>query len=316
MYYILRDLMSPNQIAVVGILVAFLLTFLGLKFPFKFLPVDQGRDFAVNGALSKGKTRGVGLTFVSVFIICSLVFLPVGREYIIYCILLFAIMLSGYLDDAAKTPWNEYKKGAIDLILSIMTMWTFLNFNESAIRIGNSTIDLPYWLYFVLGIVLIWVSINVTNCTDGVDGLCATLCCVVILSFTYIFSGTLGGYAIADFIFVAVLLAYLYFNSKPSSMLMGDAGSRALGFYIAIIAMKSEHPLIYILLAAVLILDGGLGLVKVFLKRFLKISILKNTRTPLHDHARKNKGWSDTQVVFRFAILQIIFAIIAVMVIG
>ena len=63
-------------------------------------------------------------------------------------------------------------------------------------------------------------------------------------------------------------------------MLMGDAGSRALGFYIAIIAMKTGHPLAYILLALVLILDGGLGLVKVSLKRFLKISILTNTRTP------------------------------------
>ncbi len=58
-------------------------------------------------------------------------------------------------------------------------------------------------------------------------------------------------------------------------------------FYIAIIAMKTGHPISYILLAIVLIIDGGLGLVKIFLKRFLKISILVNTRTPLHDHARK-----------------------------
>ena len=58
-------------------------------------------------------------------------------------------------------------------------------------------------------------------------------------------------------------------------MLMGDAGSRALGFYIAVIALKSTHPFIYILLAAVMIVDGGIGLVKIALKRFLKISILK-----------------------------------------
>ena len=92
---------------------------------------------------------------------------------------------------------------------------------------------------------------------------------------------------------------------------MGDAGSRAVGFYIAVIAMKSGQPLMYILLAAVLILDGGLGLVKVFLLRFLKIHILKNTRTPLHDHARKEKDWSDTQVVFRFSIMQILFVMAA-----
>ena len=94
-------------------------------------------------------------------------------------------------------------------------------------------------------------------------------------------------------------------------MLMGDAGSRALGFYLAVVAMKTGHPVIFLLLAAVLIVDGGIGLVKVFLLRFFKIAILKNTRTPLHDHARKGKEWSDTQVVFRFSIIQILSALVA-----
>jgi phospho-N-acetylmuramoyl-pentapeptide-transferase len=51
--------------------------------------------------------------------------------------------------------------------------------------------------------------------------------------------------------------------------------------------------------------------VKIALKRFLKISILKKTRTPLHDHVRKNLGWSDTQVVVRFLILQTVLAAVA-----
>ena len=75
--------------------------------------------------------------------------------------------------------------------------------------------------------------------------------------------------------------------------------------------MKSSHPFIFLLLAAVLIVDGGIGLVKIFLLRFLKIAILKNTRTPLHDHARKERKWSDTQVVFRFTIIQILCAMVA-----
>ena len=57
-------------------------------------------------------------------------------------------------------------------------------------------------------------------------------------------------------------------------------------------------------MALVLILDGGLGLVKVALLRFCKIKILKNIRTPLHDQVRKVMGWSNTQAVFRFAIIQ------------
>ena len=68
----------------------------------------------------------------------------------------------------------------------------------------------------------------------------------------------------------------------------------------------------YLLFAIVFILDGGLGLIKVALLRFLKIHILKNTRTPLHDHVRKNKEWSNAQVVFRFAIIQIIVSVAAI----
>ena len=61
-------------------------------------------------------------------------------------------------------------------------------------------------------------------------------------------------------------------------------------------------------LAIILIIDGGLGLIKVSFIRFLHINLMQNIRTPIHDHMRKNKGWSDAQVVFRFAIIQIVVA--------
>ena len=90
-------------------------------------------------------------------------------------------------------------------------------------------------------------------------------------------------------------------------MLMGDAGSRALGFFIALLAMKSSHPFAYLMLSLVLIIDGGLGLLKISLIRFLKLHVMTNLRTPIHDHVRKNMEWSDTQVVIRFVIIQAVF---------
>lgn len=311
MYTVLSHYLNPNQILMLGMLVTFVLTFLLLKYPFPFLPSDHGRDFAVNGSLSKGKLRGVGLTFVLCFLVGSLLFVPLDREYVIYAILLLAMMISGYLDDASSTPWNEYKKGLIDLIISVVAVVTFVNFNATTIGIGSWELEVPKAVFIILGVILFWVSVNVTNCSDGVDGLCASLCSVTLVSSAVLFSQTLEKYVMANFLFIAVLFAYLYFNTSPSSMLMGDAGSRALGFYIAVVALKSQHPFVYVLLAGVMIVDGGLGLVKIFLKRFLKISILKNTRTPIHDHVRKKFGWSDTQVVVRFVILQVLLAVLA-----
>ena len=108
----------------------------------------------------------------------------------------------------------------------------------------------------------------------------------------------------AAIVFIGALLAYLWSNAKPSSLLMGDAGSRAMGFFLAILALKSGHPFAFLLAALVFIVDGSLGILKISFKRFLHISILKNTLTPLHDHVRKRLGWSDEQVVARWLILQ------------
>ena len=108
----------------------------------------------------------------------------------------------------------------------------------------------------------------------------------------------------AAIVFIGALLAYLWSNAKPSSLLMGDAGSRAMGFFLAILALKSGHPFAFLLAALVFIVDGSLGILKISFKRFLHISILKNTLTPLHDHVRKRMGWSDEQVVARWLILQ------------
>ena len=156
MYQVWSNFLNPGQIAMLGIVVTFLLTFLALKHPFSFLPSDHGREFAVNGGLSRGKLRGVGLVIVICFLIGSVLFLPLGAEYVIYAILLVCIMLSGYLDDASETPWSDYKKGAIDLVISIVTVITFVNYNSTTIYFGNMSLTIPKVVYIILGIILIF----------------------------------------------------------------------------------------------------------------------------------------------------------------
>ena len=105
------------------------------------------------------------------------------------------------------------------------------------------------------------------------------------------------------------ILVYLLFNANPSKLLMGDAGSRAIGLFIAMTAVKMNHPFLYLLLALVLLVDGGLGLIKITMIRTTKNKdFLGNIRTPVHDHCRKVLKWSDTQVVIRFAAIQAIIA--------
>ena len=312
------SLIPGNLTLIIGGAAAFLLTIFLMKKLAGVLPSDQGRAFAVEGALSKGKVRGAGIIFVLVFALCSLLFGKINVERVIYLVIICLCMLTGYFDDAAEKPWNEYLKGALDLILAIAVAVNYLYFNGNGFKIallGGESVILPYWLYGLLIVALVWTAINVTNCTDGVDGLSATLTIITLGSFYFLSRIRLGDFDAYNYgiaLFMIVLIAYLWYNANPSSMLMGDAGSRAMGMMIAITALLSHTPLLYIPFSILMILDGGLGLVKVALLRFLKIKILVNTRCPLHDDARKNKGWSNTQVVFRFAILQLMVSILFV----
>ena len=299
-----------------GIMAAFLLTCLFINLFYAKLPTDQGREFAHDGKLSAGKPRGAGFVFIIVFILVAVLFGHVNTENIIYLILVFAAMLTGFLDDCSKAPWGEYKKGILDLIIAIMIAITIINFNGTDVNIVSLgiSVTLPPVLFGFLTVILVWVSINVTNCSDGVDGLSGTLTIITLMTIYIIMEvlGTSGTFGYDILLFVVCILGYLWFNATPSKLMMGDAGSRAMGLFIAIAILKTGSPLLYIPVAIMLILDGGLGLVKVALLRFLKLHILKNTRTPIHDHVRKVKNWSNTQAVFRFAIIQIVVSIAVV----
>lgn len=296
----------------VSIIFAFILTCVAITLGKEALPKDGGRAFAVNGKLSAGKPRGAGIIFTLTFILSAVLFVPLTGELTIYLILTLAAMLSGFFDDSAQTPWGELKKGLIDFVIAVMVAVTYLNFNSNTILLPftDYEVTLHPLLFGFLIVILVWASINVTNCTDGVDGLCGTVSCITLATI-------FGLYAHFDsepfmrhiiLLLIVSILGYLWFNASPSKLLMGDAGSRAIGLFIAIAVLKTHSPLYYIPAAIILIIDGGLGLIKVSLLRFFKIKILKNVRTPIHDHVRKNKGWSDTQVVLRFAIIQTIIS--------
>ena len=306
-HFLLKE--TQPVIAAVGLFMAFLGTcFFTFKF-FDLLPRDAGRDFAHDGKLSAGKPRGAGIIFILVFVASALLFAPVDLEIIISLILVAAEMLTGYMDDASEHPWGELKKGILDLVIACVLAITYLNFNSNTIQIATLGIDLtiPPVLFGILTVILVWGSINVTNCSDGVDGLSGTLTIITLTTFFVVdhIVGAKSDFTFLILMFISCILGYLWYNAAPSRLMMGDAGSRAMGIFISIAALKSGCPLIYIPAAIVLILDGGLGLLKVSLIRVFKIHILKNVTTPLHDHVRKKLGWSNTQTDFRFAIIQI-----------
>lgn len=309
-------LISPDylkEITFLSVLFAFALTCIAIMLGKNTLPRDAGRAYAINGSKSVGKPRGAGIIFILTFSLACVLFIQLDAELMIYLILTLAAMLSGYLDDSSSSPWGELKKGLIDLIIAVMAAFTYLHYNPNTFEIAflDVTVTLHPVIYGILIVILIWASINVTNCSDGVDGLCGTLSAVTLTTCYVLFKAfNLEPYfRHAILLMVVCILGYLWFNASPSKLLMGDAGSRAIGVFIAFAFLKLHHPLLYLPMALMLIVDGGLGLIKVSCMRFLHLNVMKNIRTPIHDHMRKNREWSDAQVVFRFAIIQIVIGL-------
>lgn len=331
-----RLFQSYGVLIALALYTGFILIYYLLPRSFKYLPRDRGREYTLTASEAKGKPTGSGVVFISLFILVSLLYAPLDNQQIIVLILTFLTMLTGFFDDKSAISWTEYKKAFLDLILSITAAVSLYYY--SAFRVEGQEIILVWipfvakqvsvapWLYIIIASVLIWASINTTNCTDGVDGLSGTLVLIALITMGALFYLILGHkemaayllvphledgatWAIITFALAGVLMGYLWHNAFPSKVMMGDAGSRALGFFIGVAVMVSGNPFLIFATSSVIFLNGGMGLLKVALLRFLRIHIFKSTRFPLHDHMRKSKNWSATQVLIKFMILQVLVTI-------
>ncbi|MDO5023124.1 MAG: phospho-N-acetylmuramoyl-pentapeptide-transferase [Eubacteriales bacterium] len=286
----------------------------------RVLPLDRGRELAFAGAASKGKRTSAGLLFVIPACAVAAIFSRFDTEIYLYLLLVVLEMLAGYLDDNSKYPWGELKKGLIDLFISALAAYVFVYFQNTPfmLPVFGTSFSLPPLITFLLATALVWGSVNVVNITDGVDGLSASLGSITLASFL-VFSNkyfTMGDFQPVVLAFLGGLLAYLFFNASPSTHLMGDAGSRALGVLIAITALKSQAPLLFIPFALVFILDGASSMLKLTVLRVTNFkSFMANIRTPLHDHVRKNLLYSDPQTVTRFCLFQFLISALVMLLI-
>ncbi|MBR4557278.1 MAG: hypothetical protein IKO15_07345 [Clostridiales bacterium] len=319
---------------------AFAITFILLQFlPGEkiILGHDRGRKFAQGAEVNIGKPTGVGFYFILVFLIVTAVVCfivkPVHSGKGIFesgnavaglgfgLIAVCAEMVTGWLDDRSKNPWNEYVKGALDVVVSLIGAFICVHFfgTRVYIAITGAYFDIHPVLFYFLAVILFIVSINATNATDGIDGLSGSLSVVAV--FTTFLMGFMAASVfdsnsiLVTAIFVPCLLAYLLFNFNPSKMLMGDAGSRSLGFFIAFFAIYCRIPFIYFIIGLPFLCDGGISILKITVGRLTKkkIILFKSITTPLHDELRKNRKFSVKKVWFTLVIASALVDVIYVL---
>jgi phospho-N-acetylmuramoyl-pentapeptide-transferase len=188
------------------------------------------------------------------------------------------------------------------------------------------------WLIFIPIVIFIITAVsNGANLTDGIDGLAAGTSAISVLAigiFTFI-SGNIilssslnvmyipnsGEMTVFVSAFAGALVGFLWYNSYPASVFMGDTGSLTIGGIIAVLAISVRKEMLLPVLCAIFFAESASVIIQVAYFKYTKKRFGEGRRvflmSPLHHHYQK-KGYHESKIVTRFWIVTILLAIVAI----
>ncbi len=178
----------------------------------------------------------------------------------------------------------------------------------------DSNLTLPFvrdglsigWLYYVFAFFLIAGFSNAVNLTDGLDGLAAGTVAVAMLAYAGIaFLRGQTELAVLASCMTGASAGFLWYNTHPASVFMGDTGSLALGAGLAGIAIATENEILLLLIGGLFVVEALSVTIQVISFRLFRKRVF--LMAPLHHHFEL-KGWSETKIIVRFWIIAAILA--------
>jgi phospho-N-acetylmuramoyl-pentapeptide-transferase len=173
-------------------------------------------------------------------------------------------------------------------------------------RIFGGEIHIGSVLYLLLIFLVIAGASNAVNLTDGLDGLAAGSCAIVLLAYLAI-TITTGqeGLALLSACLIGACIGFLWFNAFPASIFMGDTGSLGLGAAIGALAIMTQTELLLIILGGIFVIEALSVAVQVFSFKLFRRRVL--LMAPVHHHFEM-LAWSETKIMLRFWIIAAVCA--------
>lgn len=336
--------------AVAGAGTAFLLTvLLGPWFIGQLRRLKVGQYLLEEvAALHAGKsgTPTMGGLLIIASIVVSTLFWADTTSPLIWLVLGTMVYMAaiGFVDDYAKLTRKKNKglsargKMGLQVLGAVLLVAALRSLPSGAGRLEEVMVpfmksplihDMGFAVSLAWVILVVVGASNAVNLTDGLDGLaigCSTSVAITYLALSYV----AGHAAISSYLFVPYVqgagelavfcgcmagacLGFLWFNCHPAQVFMGDTGSLSLGAAIALVALLIRQEVLMVLVGGVFVMEAGSVILQVASyklrggKRIFAMS-------PLHHHFEKKANrWSETQVVVRFWILSIIFALLGIL---
>src|SRR5918912_424101 len=170
------------------------------------------------------------------------------------------------------------------------------------LRVFDATVDHLGLAYPVLIFLVLAGSTNGVNLTDGLDGLAAGCVAIVLLAFTAMTFITRGqeDLALLSSCLVGACVGFLWFNSFPASVFMGDTGSLGLGGAIAALAVITQTEILLLIIGGIFVMEELSVAIQVFAFKMFRRRIL--LMAPVHHHF-EILAWSETKIMLRFRII-------------
>jgi phospho-N-acetylmuramoyl-pentapeptide-transferase len=188
------------------------------------------------------------------------------------------------------------------------------------------------WIIFIFVVVFIVTGVsNGANLTDGIDGLAAGSSAIIVITLA-VFAWVSGNIIFADYLdvmyipnsgemtvfilaFAGSLIGFLWYNTFPAQIFMGDTGSLTIGGIIAVIAISIRKELLLIFLAGIFVAENMSVILQVGYFKYTKKKFGAGRRifkmSPLHHHYQKS-GYHESKIVTRFWIVGILLAVFTI----
>ncbi len=221
-------------------------------------------------------------------------------------VLVFGCALVGFIDDlvGVRSGSNAGLRARTKLLATALVAAVFMRMvpaNDALFHAGPVLLVVPYWLWFVLGILAITGAVHAVNLTDGLDGLAAG----AIVPPLYVFwalaivagAGPREWPAVLGFA-IGGALGFLVYNRHPARMFMGDTGSLALGALLAGAAILDGEMLLLVIVGGLFVAEALSVMLQV---AYFKISGGRRIflMSPLHHHFEL-AGWPERTVTLSF----------------
>jgi phospho-N-acetylmuramoyl-pentapeptide-transferase len=293
---------------------------------------QQVRADGPQGHLVKQGTPTMG--GVLILLVVAAVFVIAGR-YDRQSLLVLGAMLAcgllGFIDDYAKvvkerslglTPrakilWQAVIAVALGLLAvnwgglsphaTVPFAGSYLDLGAlvTYVRVAGMEIAIP-WLYILLVIVMVTSASNTVNLTDGLDGLAAGTVTIVTFAYAAIaFRQNHLEVALVAASIAGACIGFLWYNSYPADIFMGDTGSLGLGAAVAALAVVTKTELLLPLIGGIYVMEGLSVIIQVVSFKLTGKRVFR--MAPIHHHFEM-KGWSETKVMVRFWIVTGILA--------